>query len=250
MHEFLSYPGTTPDSSFVFTPKGIIQLTDADPLSEARSVLRTLGSTPIEQRLPILCAGSNANPAQVLEKVRNSGNDQDVAFLLAEVPGIQAVFSAHIGTYGVVPATLEEATGVTATFFVGFYTRRQLPSLIASEHGNYLLSTMSSAAMLIRPDTESSACNFFLSRKGVLVLGGDEPIPLDRHSQREILALLFEELGPQESLPPLADYLASPAQLGPVLAQAIDRADLWRPHRLDVDQVEPSELRPMPTRPA
>ena len=101
MHEFLRYPGRTPDSSFVFTAKGIIQLTDTDTLSEAQLVLRTFGSVPIEERLPILCAGSNANPPQVLEKIRGGGSDlddQNVAFLLAEVPNIRAVFSAHIGT--------------------------------------------------------------------------------------------------------------------------------------------------------
>lgn len=245
MREPLCYPGATPDSSFVFTPEGIIQLADADPLSEAQSVLRKLCSTPIEERLPILCAGSNANPPQVLEKIRDSGEDLNIAFLLAEVPNVQAVFSAHIGTYGVVPATLDEAPGATKTFFVGFYTRRQLPGLIASEHGNYVLSTMSSAAMLIRPRTRVSVCNFFLSRKGVLVLGGDERIAVDRYSQRKILTLLFEKLGPRESLPPLAEYLASPKQLGPVLAQAIERAGLWRPHRLDVEPVEPGELQPV-----
>jgi hypothetical protein len=213
-------------------------------LSEAQAVLRTLGSAPIEERVAILCAGSNANPPQVLEKIRKGGDDLTVAFLLADLPNIQAVFSAHIGVYGVVPATLDEAPGITRTFFVGFYTRRQLPGLIASEHGNYTLSTMSSAAVLIRPRTRVSVCNFFLSRKGVLALNGDESIALDRYSQREILALLFEELGPRESLPALADYLASPRRLGPVLAQAIERAGLWRPHRLDVDPVGPSELQP------
>lgn len=251
LHEPLGYPGATPDASFVFTPEGVIQLADADPLSEAQAVLRRLGSAPIEERLPILCAGSNANPPQVFEKIRGGGEDQSVAFLLADVPNVQAVFSAHIGTYGVVPATLDEAPGATRTFFIGFYTRPQLPSLIASEHGNYLLSTLSSAAMLIRPRTRVPICNFFLSRKGVLVPSGDEPIPLDRYSQREILGLLFEELGrteklvARESLPPLADYLASPRQLGPVLAQAIERAGFWRPHRLDVEPVEPGELQPV-----
>ncbi|MEE9255918.1 MAG: hypothetical protein V3V56_01975 [bacterium] len=125
----LGYPYGRPSGSYVFGQSGAVPLDTY--LREHGITLSELisGSTPV------LAIGSNASPEQLKRKSENRKNP-----LTGEIPVVRAalrdfdvVYSAHIVSYGAVPATLRRSEGVAAEIFVTWLDPDQLRAMHRSE---------------------------------------------------------------------------------------------------------------------
>lgn len=70
-----------------------------------RAILLLLNAARMEDRIPHLAVGSNANPARIREKMSQAGTSAVVPMTLAKVTGIDIGFLSKPAGYGVFPAT-------------------------------------------------------------------------------------------------------------------------------------------------
>ncbi|HMB55364.1 MAG TPA: hypothetical protein VKU40_18745 [Thermoanaerobaculia bacterium] len=226
----LAYPGRTPAVSFLYAD-GEVQLLPERPLAAAGERLATRGSAPLADRLPVLCSGSNANPAQIRRKLADAGGDRDVPVLRARVAGLHAVYAGHVSIYGAIPATLApvgEGTDCGAEeIFVAFYEEAQLARVTASEGNRYVLTRLAGAACCFAGESDVPGPSAFLATAGVLTFDGETAVGVAGTGQRELLERVFERLAPG-AVPALDDYLAAPRRHRDVLDRAIGEAGLRR----------------------
>jgi len=190
-----------------------------------------------EGRVPVLCTGSNANPAQIHRKFLGLSGDSLVVFLQAELRGAQPVFAGHVARYGAIPATIEKAD-VCVGSVLALLTPTQLLHLAKSEGGNYHLGLIRDIEVLpefIEPVTEPYA---FISRKGVLSIESG-PIPLSTSTQRDVLDVVMRRTELRNSL---EDYLDGPIGLRDDLEQGIDSCGLRQTHTIRHTPVDIGQL--------
>lgn len=221
----LAYPGERPGTSFVYNAGEFWQLTEGSAFWEG--ILDANGPANLSERIPVLCSGSNANPAQIDLKFRQLENNDHIVFLQATLSGAQAVYAGHVAHYGAIPATLEESD-TTGNSVLGLFTPRQLRHLVSSEHGHYNLVLLSQ----VKVEAESLGVVHdvfaFLSKKGVLFVE-DKTVSLASTSQREVLADLVRRTGIAD---PLELYLNNITSLREPLEERIGVLDLRRQHRI------------------
>lgn len=114
----LDYPYATPDRSYLYLDSEAVELPPQGP---------DLGG-----RTPLLAYGANASPEALGRKLtRLPGVELPV--LRFELEGFDVVYSAHVSSYGAVPATLIESPGTVAPVFLLHPTAGQLALLTVSE---------------------------------------------------------------------------------------------------------------------
>lgn len=198
----LGYPYEAPRRSFA-----LVEGREVDPGSV------DLGPSP---RGPLLAYGSNSSPDVLGRKLGGLGEA-----LLAErsrLSGFEVVYSAHISSYGAVPATLAPSPGTEVDVFVLQLTSAQQRALAATEP-NYELS-------------EAGGLPAYLSRHGCLRLDGS-PIAvqaigarnrrLPELGQRQVLERVRALLAPEESL----ERFVRDSAADPALARR--RSEMLRP---------------------
>jgi hypothetical protein len=87
-------------------------------------------------RVPVLAAGSNQSPEQL---VRKYGHMADIGVIPAQrgmLHDFDVVYAAHLTAYGSVPATFQHSPGTVVTVFVLWLTEAQLVRMHETE-GNY-----------------------------------------------------------------------------------------------------------------
>ncbi len=75
------------------------------------------------ERVPVIAVGSNASPAQLARKYRDT--DDVVPTIRAELADHSVVYAAHITGYGSLPATLHHTPGARVRVFVNYLTPSQ-----------------------------------------------------------------------------------------------------------------------------
>lgn len=158
------YPGAIPPFSYVFAGDKIFPF---DELSLAR-FLSQRGSAPLENRIPVLAIGSNANPAQLQRKF---GNEAVIPVLKARVSNLDAVYSCHMSGYGAVPATFIAAQGIETALHITFLDEGQLAIMDQTEDVNYDRVRLDGARFPVTLEDTLPQCEAYQSRWGALVLG-------------------------------------------------------------------------------
>ena len=193
-------------------------------------LLSKLDSAPLSDRHAVLCSGSNSCPAQVRTKLAGTGGDLSVPFLLVDLQGASPVFAAHVSSYGVIPATLDEVGG-NSRCHLAFFTGNQLESINATEGSRYELSRLDRLWMEWNGIELRDPPLAYLSTSGVLTLGG-VPAELAAYDQDSLIERVLKELGPRCSFAGPEEIFSSPGASCRVLTNEIRDAGIWRRHRI------------------
>lgn len=240
-----AYPGATPERSFLYR-RGKVEIAEGgEDFAAVEARLDQVGGPPVEERVAVLCLGSNANPAQVEHKLADVSGDRALPFARARVRGVRPVYAGHVSRYGAVPATAEAHDG-ERDLFVAFYTRRQLAAVHRSEHGNYdLVELPALTAWVLRGGRSSrlAGLHAYLARWGVLTRAGGAAVGLEEMGQSELLGWLLAGTGFGEELDVDA-YLSGAARHRERVHGGIGEAGLRRSPTLAVGPtVGPDEAR-------
>jgi len=148
------YPYQIPDRSYLWRG-GTVH--DFDPA-------RTAGRTPV------LAVGSNQSPEQLTRKF-GSGNDAEIPVQRCQLRDFDVVYSAHIASYGSVPAMLQAAPGTTVTLFVNWLDDAQLDAMHETElpSGNYHYGRLDGLTLTLDGGEKWDAAHVYISRRGHMV---------------------------------------------------------------------------------
>lgn len=200
----LRYPYATPESSFV-----LVGGLAVDPGSV---------ELPPAAREPLLAYGANASPEALARKLGEDGAPLPAS--RATLADFDVVHSAHVSSYGAVPATLSPSPGTAVSVFVLHLTAGQREAIDATEP-NYELSRPPHFECRLDDGELLSGVTAYLSRHGCLELDGS-PVALaatpassrrfPAMSQPEILDRVRELLAPERGLERFVlDAAADPA---------------------------------------
>lgn len=114
----LDYPYATPPFAYQFTAEGVERL-------ESMPDLRG--------RHPVVGIGSNRSPVQLARKFARWSEELAIPVLPARLSGYDVVYSAHIASYGAVPATLLAQPGVIVDVAVLWLTADERAQMDATE---------------------------------------------------------------------------------------------------------------------
>jgi len=121
-----------------------------------------------EGRVPVLAVGSNQAPAQLTRKF---GLDPAAVIPVQRctLKDFDVVYSAHISSYGAVPAMLQAAPGVAVTLFVNWLSEEQLPVMHATELGaeNYHYGRLDGVELVLEDGGgRMDSVHGYISRRG------------------------------------------------------------------------------------
>ena len=189
----LSYPFHLPHAPYLLLPGGKIS---TDPAASPADY---------EGRFPVLAIGSNRSPKQLLRKFLNLADPLPVEH--GRLDDHDIVFSAHLTSYGSVPATLVCQKGCRVQVSITWLNQAQLDRMHETESvgKNYDFGRLKGASiMLDRGETLSEVFVYF-GRRGLLAREGN-PIPLAAisaegrltraASQKEALQLVRDRVAP------------------------------------------------------
>ena len=161
-----AYPFLIPEDSYVLEPHGWSPLTRAPQL---------------KGRHAVIASGSNASPQRLQAKYAEHMHllEAGIPVLRAQLHNFDAVYSAHIASYGSIPATLAHAPGTVLDVYITWLTDAQLDRLHATEAVgvNYDFVKLSGINLLCDSGSALTTAHAYLSRRGCLNVGG-KPVPL------------------------------------------------------------------------
>ena len=111
----LGYPYPAPTGDFVFRGGNVEALDENIPLTD---------------RIPVLAVGSNRAPEQLLRKF---GDNALVPVTVARLMDHDVVYSAHMASYGSIPATLAPSPGTRVAVSLTWLTPEQLERMHETE---------------------------------------------------------------------------------------------------------------------
>ena len=238
-HRAKTYPYETPGYSYVYEDARIMPLADwPGPLDEL-----------FADRTAVLAFGSNASPDQLTRKFGE--------FLGAVIPVTQArlqdhdvVYSAHITSYGAIPATLAPSPGTLLKTWVTWLSPSQLDHMHRTEMGssggaavNYAYGRRSGIRLDLAEQGELGEAGAYLTNHGALGLTAS-PLALDQISAQE---RRFEARTKLQILESAREMLADEMALDEFIAAAVadeTRRRAWtdslrrRAHALDFPNFE------------
>lgn len=181
----LAYPFTLPTRSFLFHAGNSYGLREWDAAAPTRSIIEVDGAqvtvgawlekreaSSITARAAVLAYGSNASIEALRRKFERCSSSL-VPVVIAELQDFDVVYSAHIGTYGSIPATLQSAPGTAAPVYVLYLTSEQLEALHVTEP-NYFFGELSGISLTDEFAHYYDNVFSYSSRHGCLTRNGDE----------------------------------------------------------------------------
>ena len=150
------YPGTRHDGNFITDGVEVIDIPQ-DPfraLEAADEYLRSHGLPLIEERIPVIAYGANANPAKMVEKFDSFYTDgialtesalHTVPCMYATLPDTDVVWHGRPGQVGGYFAELytgSETEGTEVSSLLTFLTEEQLALLHTTEGDTYSISVI------------------------------------------------------------------------------------------------------------
>jgi hypothetical protein len=241
----LVYPGRIPSFSFLYLGEYFfkLQVSTNRRLGQTRIIwdperppeirirdenenldnrLLRLNATSVEFRYPIVALGSNASPSQLQRKYQGRGVSTAIPVFRATLHGIDAVYSAHMSSYGAIPAAPVASDGAQVEIHVTFVDQLQLRILDETEPNYIRVRVDGSRFPLLLESTESlSEYYMYLSRHGVLCLDGElrrlDAIPARQSSvvsctEEEILSQIvgrWNQFFPDRKFTEVTDILRS-----------------------------------------
>jgi hypothetical protein len=125
------------------------------------------------RRIPVLAYGSNRSLQQLRRKFGDIAPDSAILVERCDVDGWDVVHSAHITSYGAIPAALHQCRDVTIEVAVTWLTREQVRIMDASERAgrNYGRSPIGCRVRLAQGDV-CDAVQAYLTSHGPLTVCG------------------------------------------------------------------------------
>jgi hypothetical protein len=184
-------------------------------------------------RTPVICYGANTAMEALTRKFVQTPEDVLIPAIEASLKDFDVVFSAHLSSYGAMPATLQRSAGTTVQVFVLALTDGQLEVMHATETPYRFVElteielafggpppgpgpgpapggpALGESAPAARKLSVRSAAHTYISRNGATLVEGSEvalsAIPAEgrRHpgySQLEMLTWLRDELAPGQAV--------------------------------------------------
>jgi len=188
----LGYPYPAPSGDYLYRDGGVEAFDDGMTLSG---------------RVPVLAIGSNRAPEQLRRKF---GDNALVPVTSARLRDHDVVYSAHMASYGSIPATLAPSPGTRVGVSLTWLTPHQLERMHETEAigVNYDYGVARDLEIDIGPGRPNVPVGCYLGRRGALAMNG-APTALweveaagrvfSSAPQSETLARVHEEYGRGES---------------------------------------------------
>jgi len=156
----LCYPYEAPSRSYCYDGGGV------EPFDPATRIGRT----------PVLAYGSNRSPERLWQKF---GSQAIIPVENAVLVEHDAVFSAHISSYGAIPATIHSAPGTCVSLSVTWLDDAQLELMHESEikDRNYRVAALSGSLVTLDCGGELAEVLVYISQLGFFV-HDDGPVAL------------------------------------------------------------------------
>jgi hypothetical protein len=125
----------------------------------------------LEDRTPVLAVGSNRAPEQLRRKF---GDNTIVPVTVARLGDHDVVYSAHMASYGSIPATLAPSPGTRVTLSLTWLTDRQLLRMHETEAVgvNYDYGVAQGLPIELGSHRPNVPIGCYLGRRGALALDG------------------------------------------------------------------------------
>jgi hypothetical protein len=153
LHRARSYPYDFPARSFTY----------------ANGAPRAFDATLTDKRTPVLAIGSNQSPQRLLQKF---GHDSShvIPVQRAQLADFDVVFSAHISSYGAVPAMLQTSPGASVALAVTWLNDEQLEIMHHSEiaAANYCFAELQQVSVTLDDGAVHTLAFAYLSSRGHL----------------------------------------------------------------------------------
>ncbi|MBP5856498.1 hypothetical protein KAJ83_05725 [Marivibrio halodurans] len=157
LHRARNYPYAAPEHSYIYTAEGIRAF---DPDARAG-------------RTPVLAIGSNRAPERLKQKF---GHDpaHSIPVQRARLHNFDVVFSAHITSYGAVPAMLQVSPGTAVEIWVTWLSDDQLPVMHETELGaaNYHYAELAGVKLQMEDGKVERSAFAYISQRGHMVHEG------------------------------------------------------------------------------
>lgn len=149
----------------------------------------------LKDRTPVLAVGSNRAPEQLRRKF---GDDAIVPVTVARLRDHDVVYSAHVASYGSIPATLAESPGTLVKVSLTWLTDSQLRRMHETEAVgvNYDYGVAENLAFELGGQRPACPIGCYLGRRGALALDG-APVAL---AEVEATGRRFKERGQPDTL--------------------------------------------------
>ncbi len=156
------YPYHIPAESFVYRDSGHA------PFDPALTAGRT----------PVLAIGSNQSPERLAQKFGHDASHV-IPVERARLTGFDVVYSAHIASYGSVPAMLQVSPGSTVAVAVTWLDVQQLEIMHETEiaAANYAFAELEGVSVEVKGGHEQARALAYVSSRGHLNLDG-QPVAL------------------------------------------------------------------------
>jgi hypothetical protein len=192
------YPYPIPDTSYIVDASGW------------RLLPENCLSSYFSGRVPVLALGSNRSPDQLMRKY-SSKFISPILVTLGWLYDFDVVYSAHITSYGSVPATLQYAPGVKVAVSITWLNPLQLVRMHETESVgiSYDFGRLSNVRVVLQRGELLTEAFVYISRLGNLVQDGDplamrEAAAMGRRwpalGQEGILNFICEKLSPNQNL--------------------------------------------------
>jgi len=157
----LSYPYDRPDHSYCLDGSAVVDL----PIDISLS-----------GRIPVIACGSNAAPSQLIRKFDSIRTDP-IYVTKARLDNFLCCYSAHITSYGSIPATLAYIQGTSTDCHITWLTEQQLDHMHKTEAvgKNYRYSRLEKLDLLCEVTGLITAAYSYVSLFGSLL---DSGIPI------------------------------------------------------------------------
>jgi len=125
-----------------------------------------------KNRTPVLAIGSNQSPDQLRRKFGGSG---EIPVQRAVMRDFDIYYSAHISSYGAVPAMLQHAPGAAKTLSVNWLDDRQLDIMHATElrAAKYEFALIEDIGLALDCGLDLDFVHLYVGVNGHLTHGGD-----------------------------------------------------------------------------
>jgi hypothetical protein len=183
------------------------------------------GAAPeLEGRVPVLAVGSNAAPRHLEAKFGALDGAQAIPVERARLFDFDSVYSAHIASYGSIPATLIPSPGTVLALGITWLSADQLSRMHETEGANYRFGQLSGVRVEIGGGRALDGISAYVSVHGCLAVGG-APCGVARIAARN---RKFEEMSQPEVLSHARDRLAPGTPLDDFILGAIGDAGYRR----------------------
>jgi hypothetical protein len=195
LHRARNYPYAAPERSYIYTGEGIRAF---DP--EARA-----------GRTPVLAIGSNRAPERLKQKFGHAAH-HEIPVQRARLHHFDVVYSAHITSYGAVPAMLQVSPKTAVEIWVTWLDAEQLEIMHETERGaaNYHYAELPGVHLKMEDGKVERSIFAYVSQRGHLVHRGrplalaDVPASNRRYAQAttaEALEHVRERVAAQDHHP-------------------------------------------------